>query len=545
MSPARPGLFAALALLILAMAAPALAQAPHLRDHGTTRQLIVDGAPFLMLGGELGNSAASDLDHLSAQWEGLRALNLNTVLAPVYWESVEPEEGRFDFALVDGLIEQARAHDMRLVLLWFGSWKNSMSSYAPAWVKRDQARFPRARAADGAAQEILSPFSAANMQADRRAFAALMRHLARTDPGHTVVMVQVENEIGMLPDARDHSDEADAAFAAPVPRDLMAHLDRNRARLDPRLDALWRAQGRPMSGTWAEVFGPGDGGEEVFMAWAFGRYVEGVAAAGRAEHDLPMFVNAALNDAGVRPGAYPSAGPLPHLFDVWKAAAPSIDFLAPDIYRPNFIERISEFRRPDNPLFIPEANRAGRPEASADALWAVGAMDAMGFSPFAIETAPADDPMGGTYARLAELAPLILAHQGQGTMTGFRAPVDAAGEVDDSPARVTLGDFVFTVAFVDPWTPRDRQNTAAHGGLLIQLGDEEFLAVGTGVTLTFASARDPALRVGIESIDEGRFTDGEWLPGRRLNGDENHQGRHLRLPPGATGVQRLRLYTYR
>ena len=300
-----------------------------------------------------------------------------------------------------------------------------------------------------------------------------------------------------------------------------------------------------MSGTWSEVFGPGNAAEEVFMAWAFGRYVEAVAAAGRTEHDLPMFVNAALNDAGVRPGAYPSAGPLPHLFDVWKAAAASIDFLAPDIYRPNFIQRISEFRRADNPLFIPEANRAGRPEASADALWAVGAMDAMGFSPFAIENAAPDDPMGGTYARLAELAPLILAHQGQGTMTGFRAPVDAAGEVDDSPARVTLGDFVFTVAFVDPWTPRDRQNTAAHGGLLIQLSDEEFLAVGTGVTLTFASAHDPALRVGIESIDEGRFIDGEWRAGRRLNGDENHQGRHLRLPPGEVGIQRLQLYTYR
>jgi beta-galactosidase GanA len=536
----------AMTLLMLVLAAPAMAQAPHLRDQGDTRQLIVDGEPFLILGGELGNSAASDPGHLSDQWPTIEALNLNTVLAPVYWELIEPDEGRFDFASVDGLIEQARAHDMRLVLLWFGSWKNSMSSYVPGWVKRDQDRFPRARSAEGVAQEILSPFGAANREADRRAFAALMGHLARTDPQHTVIMVQVENEIGMLPDARDHAPGADAAFAAAVPDALLDYMRRNRAGLHPRLAALWRAQGSPSSGTWTEVFGPGDAAEEVFMAWSFGRYVEAIAAAGRTEHDLPLFVNAALNDPGVRPGGYPSAGPLPHLFDVWKAAAPSIDFLAPDIYRPNFTERIAAFRRADNPVFVPEANRAGRAESSADALWAIGHLDAMGFSPFAIETTDAaTDPLAQTYAGLAELAPLILAHQGGRTLDGFRAPVNAEGEVDDSPRTVTLGGFDFTVAFVDPWTPRDRQNTAAHGGLIIQLDDEEFLVAGTGVTLTFALAEGSDTRVGIDRIHEGRFVDGVWTPGRLLNGDESHQGRHLRLPPGDFGIQRVRLYTYR
>ena len=534
-------------LVLLALTAtPALAQIPHLRDHGDTRQLIVDGEPFLILGGELGNSAASDLIHLSEQWPTLEALNLNTVLAPVYWELVEPEEGHFDFASIDGLIEQAREHDMRLVLLWFGSWKNSMSSYVPSWVKRDQERFPRARSDEGHAQEILSPFSDDNLEADRRAFTALMAHLARKDPQHTVVMVQVENEIGMLPDARDHSADGEAAFVEPVPEALMTYLQRNRARLDARLADLWEAQGSPASGTWTEVFGATDAAEEVFMAWGFGRYVEAIAASGQAEHDLPMFVNAALNDPGVRPGGYPSAGPLPHLFDVWKAAAPSIECLAPDIYRPNFVQRISEFRRADNPVFIPEANRAGRAETSADALWAIGALDAVGFSPFAIETTDAGtDPLSGTYAGLEELAPLILTHQGGDTLHGFRAPVDAEGVVDDRPQTFTLGDFAFTAAFIDPWTPRDAQNTAAHGGLIIQLDDEEFLVAGTGVTLTFAPADGSDTRVGIDRIHDGRFVDGVWTPGRLLNGDESHQGRHLRLPPGDFGIQQVRLYTYR
>lgn len=536
------------AALILLIPATATAQTPlpRLEPHGEAVHLIVDDAPFLVLGGELGNSTASDLDHLATHWDTLVALNLNTVLVPVYWELIEPEEGRFDFASVDGLLAQARHHDMRLVLLWFASWKNSMSSYAPSWVKRDADRFPRARGEDGQAQEILTPFSADNLDADRAAFTALMAHLARTDPERTVIMVQVENEIGMLPDARDHSDLANAAFADPVPAELMTYLTDNRDSLHPDLRAHWRGRDFPEEGGWTDVFGEGDHTDEIFMAWAFARYVDAIAEAGKAELDLPLFVNAALNDAGVAPGDYPSAGPLPHLFDIWKAGAPFIDFLAPDIYRPNYIERISEFRRADNPVFIPEANRAGRPEAAADALWSYGTMDAIGFSPFAIEdvSEPETDRLAQLNARLAEIAPLILDHQGHGTMTGFRPAVAADGSVDDAPIEITLGDTIFTIAFIDPWTPREDQYTSGHGGLIIQLGEAEYLVAGSGVTLTFAPADASDVRVGIDRIEEGRYEDGRWIAGRTLNGDQNHQGRHLRLPPDRIGMQRLTLYTY-
>ena len=241
------------ALCCLTLSPTAMAESlPALQPHGQAAHLMVDGRPFLIRGGELGNSSASDLDYLAPHWESFQALHLNTVLAPVYWELVEPQEGRFDFALVDGLIAQARANDMRLVLLWFGSWKNSMSSYAPAWVKRDTDRFPRARSATGEAQEILSPFSSGNLQADRRAFAALMRHLARVDAeARTVIMVQVENEIGMLPDARDHAPAATAAWAEPVPPELIAAVE---AAPGFPVHALWPrgaeppATGAPFSG---------------------------------------------------------------------------------------------------------------------------------------------------------------------------------------------------------------------------------------------------------------------------------------------------------
>jgi beta-galactosidase GanA len=264
-----------------AVAAPPI---PVLAQRGAARQLLVDGRPFLILGGELANSSASSLTYMAPVWPRLRAMHLNTVLTPVSWELIEPEEGRFDFQIVDGLLAQAREQDMRLVLLWFGSWKNSMSCYAPAWVKTDSERFPRARRSTGEAMEILTPFAAANVEADARAFATLMRHLRETDGArHTVVLVQVENEIGMIPEARDRHPAADAAFSAPVPAELLQYLTSHRDTLAPELRDRWVTQGARTSGTWTEEFGGDPATSELIKAWAFGRYVAKVAAAGRGE----------------------------------------------------------------------------------------------------------------------------------------------------------------------------------------------------------------------------------------------------------------------
>lgn len=534
---------AALLLSTTASAAP-----PRLERQGTTMRLIVKDQPMLLLGGELGNSSATSAAYMAPYWPKLKQMNLNTVLAPVSWELIEPVEGTFVWDSLDQLIKDARKHDMKLVLLWFGAWKNSMSTYVPAWVKRDQARFPRVQLPNGQSTEILSAFSTATRDADARAFAALMGRIKAVDAQqNTILMVQVENEIGMLPVAREYGAEANRLFAERVPAELIKHLGATR---DHRtgLHKLWAEQGGKSEGSWTEIFGEGDAAAEAFTAWHYSRFVEALTTAGKAVYPLPMYVNAALNRPGKAPGEYPSGGPLPHLLDVWKAGAPSLDFLAPDIYFPNFVELAARFYRADNALFIPEANNSDKPEAPANAFYAFGKLDAIGFSPFSIESIsePLPNPLADAYAVLRQLSPAILSAQGLGRMSGFKPRVLEDETVIDLPVTEDIGNYRFIVSFIDPWLPEAEQRTATHGGLIIQTGPEEYLIAGQGITVTVKPVGAGPPLAGIEQAWEGAFdAQGRWVPARLLNGDQTHQGRHVRLAPGKFQIQRVRFYRYR
>lgn len=535
----------------LLSALAALAAAPHLEKQGTAMRLIVQGKPMLVLGGELGNSSASSATYMAPHWSRLKQMHLNTVLAPVSWELIEPTAGHFNWDSVDALIKAARANELRLVVLWFGAWKNSMSTYAPSWVKRDQARFPRAQLPDGRGLDILSAFASSTREADVRALTALLYHIRSIDnEKNTVLMIQVENEIGMLPVARDYGPQASRMFRQPVPDALVRRLAMPAPGEQSRLQQLWNEHGAKREGDWAALFGEGDVASEAFTAWYYATYVESLVKAGKAVYSIPMYVNTALNRTNRAPGEYPSGGPLPHLFDIWKAAAPSLDLLAPDIYFPNFVELASRYARPDNPLFIPEANNADKAEVPANAFYAFGKLGAIGFAPFSIESvdeAREPSPLAQAYAVLEQVSPAILANQGLGRMAGLRPAVLEDGTVIETPVTQTIGDYRFTVTFIDPWTPRADQKIATHGGLIIQTGPEDYLVAGQGITITFASAADngPPL-VGLDSVWEGTFDSrGTWLPGRLLNGDQTHQGRHVRLAPGEYQIQRVRLYRYR
>jgi len=540
---------------------------PHLEKKGTATQFIVDGKPFIALCGELTNNAATSLEYMKPVWPTLKAGNLNSVIAGVSWAMVEPEEGKYNFDIVGAVINEARKNDLKLIFIWFASWKNGLSSYIPDWVKKDYERFPRVKINGGEPIELLSPLSEENRNADARAFANLMKYIKEVDSSQrTVIMIQVENEVGVLRDSRDRSAAANEAYKGPVPKELMSYIEKHRDNLVPELQEALKANGSKMSGTWEEVFGPGkpEGlimpvrnlvppmtqqeqdealvtypfySDEVFMAWYYATYINYVVEAGKAEYQIPMFVNAWLKQREHSwPGTYPGGGPLPHVFDIWHAGAPSIDILAPDLYRPDFAYMAEQFTREGNPLFIPETGSGT--QGAANLIYAVGHHDALGFSPFAIERRiQPDDELSQSYKMISQLMPLIGQYQG----------TDSMGAVlltkDNPSADIEFGEQIFHADLrFDPNNLNSR-NSDLGAAIFIMTAPDEYYIGGNGMSITF-SQKNPEFKSGLATVEEGTFVDGKWIPGRRLAGDDTAQGNNLRFGSGYY-ILRVTMYSYK
>ena len=530
--------------LVFSFAPAFAADIPHLQKQGTATQLIVDGKPFLALAGELHNSSATSLEYMKPVWAKLAEAKLNTVLAGVSWNQIEPQEGKFDFTVLDSVIRDARSHNLRLVLLWFGSWKNATSSYAPDWVKKDFKRFPRIQVRDGKTIELLSTLSDANRDADARAFAALMRHVKEVDgQQHTVLMIQVENEVNVEGDSRDRSPGANKAFAAPVPKELMDYLQKHKDGLISEFRQVWEAAAFKTSGTWEEVFGKVLATDEIFMAWNYSRYIGRVVEAGKAEYPIPMYVNAAvMGFARVGPPERAhSGGPLSQLMDVWKAGGPQIDILSPDIYGNDdfFVSTTASYVRSGNPLFIPESN--GGREGATRALYAFGRHNAMGFSPFGIDgsRAPDTDLIAG-YDLIAQLAPLIVAHQGTGTISAV-----LLGQNNPSQ-KIQVGNYTLEAAAMRPrampGAAPAQATLPSAAAIFIAVGPDEYFVAGSGMTVRFSPNAPGLPLAGLGTVEEGSFVNGRWVPGRQLAGDETEQGGSLTFRN--LGIQHVTLYRY-
>lgn len=537
-------------LSVLLSASFAQSIAPRLEKRGEATQLIADGKPFLLLAGELHNSSSSNLDYLNTLWKPLKQQHLNTALVAVSWELVEPQEGKFDFSLVDGILKGGRDNNLKIVLLWFGSWKNGLSHYAPEWVKKDTKRFPRIELENGRSTETISALSTEAMKADAKAFAALMKHVKKVDASkQTVIMVQVENEVGVIGAARDYSDMANAEFAKAIPTELMQSLIAHKNDLQPQLKRLWEQNGSKTSGTWSEVFGKSASADEAFMAWNYAKYINMVTAAGKAEYNLPMFVNAwIVQPEDRRPGDYPSGGPQSHVHDIWRAAAPAIDIFSPDIYLQDTKGITAMYKHSWNPLFIPESF-AGT-DGAANAFYAIGHHNAIGYSPFGIDNKvekPAETPIAKAYNILSQLTPEITKAQSDGKITAFTIKADSVQTAE-------LAGYKISVTLRKNW---NGVTQVAQGyGLVINTAPDEFTVAGSNIDVTFVPLSAGPKMAGLSWVREGIFENGVWKQGRLLNGDniminyklaeqaaDNKTGTGIRLLDEPS-ISKLKLYRF-
>lgn len=526
-------------LLLPLLAATALATAaepPRLVAKDGRHALLVDGRPFLILGAQAHNSSNYPAA-LPPVWAAARDLGANTVLMPVAWEQVEPEEGRFDFSFVDALVQQARQQGRRLVLLWFATWKNTSAQYTPAWVKLDTRRFPAMRDAAGKPSYCLSPFSEETLKHDRRAFVALMGHLKTIDAAErTVLMVQVENEVGTYGLARDHAPAAQAAFAQPVPAAVLA-------RKKPVAAA---------HGNWREVYG--DYADEYFHAWAIARYIGEIAAAGRAVYDLPMFVNNALRNPLEQPpkpwsGSFASGGPTWDVIDIYKAAAPAIDIVGPDLYNAESEQvnaNLRLFQRPDNALWVPEI---GSKPAYARHLYAMLGRGAIGVSPFGIDYFDySNHPLGARATDKTLVAPfervyrLFVPIQRQWAQWAFEGRTQGVAEGDDrQPQQLDFPGWTAKLSYrlgrfgEASWggefaQPAPGTEQPEGGAAMAQTGADEFILIGQRVRVRMEPA---AGTTGVMlRAEQGRFdAEGRWVMERVWNGDQVDWGLNLPAEP--------------
>src|ERR1035437_6879792 len=425
--------------------------------------LVVDDAPYLMLGAQVHNSSSWAAE-MPKVWPAMEYLHVNTVEMPVYWEQIEAHQGVYDFTLVDTLLAEARKHQVHLVLLWFGTWKNGSQHYMPEWMKLDTVKYPHVIGKNGDAVDSPSPFAAASLEADKKAFAAFMGHLKAADPQRTVIMVQVENEAGTWGSLRDYSPAANRLFEAAVPPEVLSAM---------------RVKTDSLAPNWQEAFGPE--AEVNFHAWAVARYVGHVAAAGKAVYPLPLYANAALRDLlkPGAPGSYESGGPTDNVIPIWKVAAPAIDIVAPDIYQNDpaaYLKVLELYHRDDNALFVPETSSGAN---NTRFLFSALGLQAIGYSPFGLDyTNPRNTPASlaptaKNYRLLAPMAREIALLNIEGKL---QAVAEEKGKVTQTLA---FGPWNAVVSYGAARNGRAAGNAEPTGRVLGgQLKDNQFLVAG-------------------------------------------------------------------
>nr|WP_295931750.1 DUF5597 domain-containing protein [uncultured Dyadobacter sp.] len=509
--------FAFSSVQALAQQSPGRAPAiPVMVSKDGRHTFMVDGKPFLILGAQMWNSSGWP-DILDKTWPQLKELHCNTLEVPIYWENIEKEKGKYDFADLDKLILDARRENIRLVLLWFASFKNGSSQYIPVWMKENTKEYPRMLNAGGQPIQVQSTISESNRNADGKAFAAVMAHIRQIDESYrTVIMMQAENEPGSLGTDRDYSPEATKLFNGQVPAKLVAALKKK-------------------PGTWQQVFGVD--AAETFSAYHMAQYIDYVAAEGKKQYPLPVYVNVWLRENRFeRAGEHPSGGPTSNMIDVYKAAAPSIDLLAVDIYNRNYVQfrdLCDKYARPDNALFVPETGKGTL--FARFHFYAIGDYNAIGVAPYGIDPFHADphdkrdktklddkfSAIAANYKLLTPAVPLITGLQGTGKL---KAAVEEDG-LGEKLLHFSNYDLLLTFDF-----PTYKTGNELTGRVLVaETAPDEFYLMGFDTKFQFRPRLGSVFSASeLIAVEEGTFENGQWKRRRIWNGDEVY---HSTLTP--------------
>lgn len=489
---------------------------PRIESLNGLNTLFVNDEPFILLGGEIHNSSASNLSFFDNEvLPYLNNMNMNSIVVPIYWECFEPIENKYDTTLIDGIIERARLSNLKLVFLWFGLWKNAESMYVPQWIKQDQEKYFLARKINGEPINTISPLCEAAIEKDAKAYKKLMNHIKSFDKNeYTVVMMQVENEIGLLGTERDYGVVAEKLFYSEIPKEVAEEFN--------------------VSGNWENAFGENAG--EYFSAYYFAKAVEKITVAGKKEYDIPHYANAWLEQYPWRAGTYPSGGPIMKVQKMWNLVAPSIEFLAPDIYVPYVPRVLDEYSKNGNTLFVPEVRKDS--VASTYALYTIFGCNGIGFSPFGIEELQMEsekidkipvevfmaldiDPsafdvegsakyLSKTYGIIEQLKPLYFKLRNTKNLKAFvRKNSDELGDL------LKFDDFDIVIKY-----SRKTQKQPESGGVIFRISDDEFYIVGMKFSFQFLPKFGDNSKFNYLVAEDGEFVDGNWVSSKILNGDE-------------------------
>lgn len=503
---------------------------PRLVVHNNATTLWVDNQPFISLAAEIHNSSASSPTYMEEHvWSEVMQLNINTLVVPIYWELIEPIQSKFDFSSVDYLISAARKHHVKLVLLWYGLWKNGLSSYVPEWVKTDSSTI-YAQTDSGEHLFSVSPADQHSVSLDATAFSKLMSHIKQYDAAQsTVIMVQVENEVGLLRSDFDYSIDKESALAEPIPTGLIEGSQKS----------------------WSEHFGSEAG--EYYMAYLYASAIQQIAKAGKQAYALPFYVNAWLEKPLGTPGTFPTGGPTARMLRTWQLAAPAIDLITPDIYVPNFDQVCDEYSRTQSALLVPETRQDLR--TVSNLIYGISNYNLFLFSPFGAEdffkaqkesdlrvlTQLAIDAdafnysktgpvLSSAYGYLQGLIPLLIANRRTKNLHSFLVKQAA-----DRGTRITLGDCTAVIHF-----SQMEGNIAPSAGFILELSDQEFLLFGINIRVELEAPKNEERKVGLLRMEEGKVVSNQWQTTRILNGDEQYNIQIGESP----NLLKLRTYLY-